>query len=152
MHEIQLTQDKVALIDDDDLDLVDGYKWHAHCNQSGHWYAKTRSGTLSMHRQIMNPSEGFEVDHINGDGLDNRRENLRIVTSTQNKGNMKKQEGRSSEYKGVTWDKSRNKWIVHIHKQDKQVYLGRYFDEEIAAKVYDDAAREYFGEHANTNF
>src|ERR1700745_3514525 len=109
MQEIPLTQGKVALVDDEDYELVAQYKWHAHVTWDKKWYAKTHSGKLTMHKFLLNPPSDMEVDHVNGDGLDNRRQNLRICNSTQNKGNMRKQDGRSSIYKGVSWDKSRNK-------------------------------------------
>ena len=149
--EIPLTQGKVALIDDDDYELICLYKWHAHCTMDGRWYAKASSGQLSMHRLIMNPADVMEIDHIDGDGLNNQRSNLRVCTSTQNKGNMKKAQGKSSRYKGVCWDYSRNKWIVHIHKNNRQFHLGRFENEEDAARAYDAAAKEFFGEFARTN-
>lgn len=148
--EIRLTQGKIAEIDDDDFELIGKYKWHAHRNWSGHWYALT--GFTLMHRLIMRPQVGEEIDHIDGNGLNNQRANLRICQSWQNKGNSRKSTGKSSKYKGVTWDKSRNRWTVHIHRENKQFFLGRFDNEREAAQAYDRAAREYFGEFARTNY
>jgi hypothetical protein len=151
-REIKLTQGKVALVDDEDYELVSKYKWHAHRTWSGHWYAKTNSGALTMHRLIMRPQVDEEIDHIDGNGLNNQRANLRVCQSWQNKGNSEKSPGKSSKYKGVCWDKSRNKWIVHIHRENKQFFLGRFDDEREAAQAYDRAAKEHFGEFARTNY
>ena len=152
MREIPLTQGKIALIDDEDYELISQYKWCAHQTFSGHWYAKAKGGKISMHRLLMGAKKGEQIDHVDGKGLDNRRANLRFATQMQNNGNMKKQTGTSSQYKGVAWDKSRSKWIVHIHRGNKQFFLGRFENEEDAARVYDAAAKEYFGEFAYTNF
>lgn len=153
MIEIPLTQGKVALIDDEDYELVSQYKWHAHVTFSGQWYAKARSGKISMHRLLMNPPAWIQVDHVNSDGLDNRRENLRLATSKQQSYNKRPQKNKMySKYKGVCWDASRSKWVVYIHHQGRQIYLGRFTSELDAAKAYDDAAKERFGEFSRTNF
>ncbi|HEY1248826.1 MAG TPA: HNH endonuclease [Nitrososphaera sp.] len=152
MVEIPLTQGKVAFVDDDDLDLVDGYKWYAQRTAEGRWYAATmiRGYVVLMHRLLMNAQDGIEVDHINGNTLDNRRENMRFATRSQNMQNARKRKGTTSKYKGVSWQ--RGKWIVQIQINGKCSYLGRYSDEEEAARVYDEAAKEAFGEFASLNF
>ena len=93
-----------------------------------------------------------EVDHINNNGLDNRRCNLRLATRQQQNMNRKKLKGCSSRYKGVYWAKNRKKWCVRIEFNAKVMFLG-YFESEIkAGKAYDEAAIKYFGEFARLNF
>lgn len=156
--EIELTNSTAkCLIDECDFELVSRYKWYEVATQ---WvsYARSTSRTKEtgnqelMHRLILRPKHGEEVDHKNSQGLDNRRENIRICTSVDNRGNTRKQHGTSSKYKGVCWDSSKSKWVVHIHRRDKQYFLGYFDDEDDAGKAYDEAAKEYFGEYARTNF
>jgi len=153
--EIPLTKGQIALIDDEDYDLISQYKWHV-IEKHG-YYANTKvkiSGkqkNLSMHRLIMNAQPGQYVDHINHNTLDNRKSNLRICTAQQNQMNKKKKPGLSM-YKGVAWDKICEKWSARIKFNGKNLYLGR-FDEEIeAAKAYNEAASKYFGEFAHFNY
>jgi AP2 domain/HNH endonuclease len=103
-----------------------------------------------MHRMIL---EGYPfVDHVNGNGLDNRKANLRQATAQEQAWNRKKQGNCSSKYKGVCWSKHARKWVVHIKIDYQQVYLGYFKDEVEAALAYDEAARKNFGEFARTNF
>jgi hypothetical protein len=100
--------------------------------------------TILMHREILEASEGIEVDHINGNGLDNRRENLRLVTLQQNRQNRSRGRNNQTGYKGVTFDKKSGKWAMSFRV---------LFDSaEEAAQVYDQLARVVYGEHAKTNF
>jgi AP2 domain-containing protein len=93
------------------------------------------------------------VDHADGNGLNNQRWNLRVATKRQQQANRGKQRnGRTSQYKGVFWDKSRERWSATIHYDHKTRYLGRYRDEEDAAHAYDLAALESFGSFARLNF
>jgi hypothetical protein len=94
----------------------------------------------------------LHTDHINGNGLDNRKCNLRTCSNTNNQRNSKLRADNTSGYKGVSWTKNKNKWIVHIKVEKKQIYLGVYTCLIAAAKAYDRAAKEHFGEYANTNF
>ena len=100
---------------------------------------------------IPNHDEKPFVDHKNGDRTDNRVENLRWCTSSENNRNRKKGEGTTSQYKGVYWNKNMNKWRVHI-KMNGQKHIGYFDDEEEAAMAYDDAAHKHFGEYAKLNF
>lgn len=156
--EVDLTQGLVAIVDDDDQELVSGRTWCA--NKAGKtFYAytyvrhPTRGGTLllAMHRLILGLEYGDrkEGDHINGDGLDNRRANLRIVTHAQNRKNTRPITGQS-RHKGVTFHKG--KWQAQIVSDDKYHYLGRFDDETEAAKAHDAAAIRLHGEFARLNF
>jgi HNH endonuclease len=94
-----------------------------------------------------------EIDHINGDCLDNRRENLRKATRSQNMANQPKIGGTwSSHYKGVTWFKQRQKWRAQIKIEGRNHHLGLFINEDDAAKAYDEAAFQAFGEFAHLNF
>lgn len=102
-----------------------------------------------MHKIIM---PGSEIDHKNGDGLDNRKENLRVCSRSQNLFNRRKHSKSSSSYKGVSWNPLHKKWHSRIMKNKKQINLG-YFDKEIdAAIAYDESAKKLFGEFCHTNF
>lgn len=153
MKQIPLTQNKVALVDDEDWELVSQYKWYAHkCDNQ--FYARTniykegKRTLLSMHQLL---TGGKLIDHINGNGLDNRRENLRPCTTQQNGQNSTSRIGTSS-YKGVSFDARRNKWFARIYVEKKNKFLGYFADEKIAAIAYNKAATEYFGEFAKLNF
>lgn len=108
-----------------------------------------------LHRAIMHEAGydtiGLVVDHINGDTLDNRKQNLRVASKSQNAANMRKHRG-SSKFKGVCWNRKSGKWAVEIKVNGKTQYLGMYADEILAAKVYDTAAKHLFGEFAQLNF
>lgn len=160
--EIPLTQGYVALVDDEDYDSLSQVKWYAlvsrntvyavrGVNEPSRGVNGTRRRAIHMHRIVMDAPDGMEVDHINGDGLDNRKQNLRVVTHRQNLLNSRMKENNTSGYRGVSWRKDRNKWQVRI--KDGEVYrsLG-YFDvKEEAALAYNHAARELFGEFVRLN-
>jgi hypothetical protein len=109
-----------------------------------------------MHRLILGLGpKGPPVDHRNGNGLDNRRENIRIATVAQNRQNSRKtRSNTSSQYKGVYWNETHQSWRTHIHTAEQHIYLGCFAkDAEIeAAKAYDLAARELFGDFAHLNY
>jgi hypothetical protein len=146
-----------ALVDDCDFDSVSGYKWYAKKKHKVFYAAmnyssETPSGRIDLHRFIMNPKSGQEVDHRNGDGLDNRRSNLRVCSHRQNLMNQRIRKGASSKYKGVVWDKTNKKWKASIGFNYKLIHLGRYINEKDAAMAYDKKAQELFGEFARINF
>lgn len=109
---------------------------------------------IHMHRVILSRklrhSDFNQTDHKNQDRLDNRRSNLRPASVPQNQGNMKIRQG-SSKFKGVCWDKNREKWLVRIGFEGKLKHLGRFTDEVEAAKTYNEAALEIFGKFACLN-
>jgi len=155
VREIPLTQGLVALVDAEDIDRVVQHTWCASF-QHGKWYALgTVNGKLVyLHRFILRLGPGDpEVDHINDNGLDCRKENMRPATRSENSMNKRKWAGNySSKYKGVTWDKARRRWIAQIGIYGKHKFLGRFVNEEDAARAYDRAAIEAYGEFAVLNF
>jgi hypothetical protein len=113
--------------------------------------------TILMHRVILKASERTEVDHINGNKLDNRRENLRVATKSQNLGNQKIRSTNTSGFKGVNWKqwrkiRSSGAWTARISVGSKRIHLGYFSTAEEAARAYDSAAQQYFGEFAKLNF
>lgn len=162
MKQITLTQGKVALVDNADFEHFNQWKWQARKKPNNKWYAvrsegypKQKQKTVFMHREILNAPEGMEPDHINGDGLDNRRENLRISTHTQNIWNSRKRRDNSSGYKGVTrYNKKgvKKRWVARIQYDKRRIYLGSYERRESAARAYDAAAKRLYGKFANLNF
>jgi len=106
-----------------------------------------------MHRQIMKVADGVALDHINGNGHDNRKANLRVADKAQNGWNQKIRTGNlSSKYKGVAWHKEQKKWIARLGYKRKRIWLGTYDNEVEAARAYDRAAVKYFGAFARLNF
>lgn len=155
MIRLPLTRGAVALIDDADLPLVQGYNWF----QTANGYAArstTRSGkrfTILMHRLISDVAPTFEVDHANGDTLDNRRANLRVCTRHDNARNRKLNVNKTrSRFKGVRRPQASFSWIAAIRVDGVQHYLGSFMTELDAAFAYDRAAVEHFGRFARLNF
>ena len=177
--------DKVALIDDEDYEKVmsalgpRSKKWYAHCPPGATHYAMTGSRLVTMHRVVMDAPKGMDVDHINGDTLDNRKQNLRLCTRSQNCMNKKLRSDSQSGYKGVYEIKkpqkhkyvSRKTGEVTYHysmpkkrfqayiadpnspaKRKKHIRLGCYATKEEAARAYDKKAKELHGEFARLNF
>lgn len=155
MKEIPLTQDKVALIDDEDFERVNQYKWYAVKAVTGAWYARTiiNGDLVYMHQLIMNTTGQLEIDHKDCNGLNNQKFNLRYCTRSQNQMNKnKRKNATSSKFKGVSWDYQHQKWRAEICKDYETYHLGRFVDEIEAAKTYDKAALKLFGEYARPNF
>lgn len=149
---IELTQGKFALVDAEDYDWLMQWKW---CVVEGYAFRTCRDNGkkkgILMHRFIMSMPLGMQVDHANGNKLDNRRSNLRICTYAQNQQNRKKLTcGKSSQYKGVCKHKN-NGWEVHIGAAGKFIYVGFYKYEIEAALAYNKAAKKYHGEFAYLN-
>jgi hypothetical protein len=153
-RKIYLTQGKYAIVDPEDYEWLAKYKWFAVRND-GRFYAVrwAKNRNVKMHQVIMGTEEGKVIDHINGNGLDNRRANVRFATAQQNGWNKRKQRGNySSKYKGVHWAKKRNQWRARIKCNGRSIHLGRFETEEEAARAYDEKAKELFGEFAWLNF
>ena len=160
MKEIMLTKGRKAIIDDEDFEKLSHYKWCVDIKRLGiQEYALTanwingKSNNIMMHRLIMNLKKLDKrfIDHINGNGLDNRKINLRICTRSQNQWNSKKHKKCISKYKGVSWDKTRNRWQCHIKFHYISINLGRYKSETDAAIAYNNAALKYHGDFARLN-
>lgn len=151
---IELTQNKKTLVDAEMYEELTKYKW---LYQDGYakrsvWNKETKKNYhVFMHRVITNCPYGFDVDHINGDKLDNRKCNLRIATRSQNNANIPKYKGKSSKYKGVCWNKRKRCWKVSIGYGGKMYHLGYFKNEEDAALKYNEHAKELFGEFAYLN-
>lgn len=163
MKEIKLTQGKVALVDDEDFEYLDQFNWHTSTYRELS-YAKRniytgKLHTLShMHREIFEyrgiDLTGLEVDHINGDGLDNRRSNLRLATHQENLANCAKRSATRNKnhgFKGITLNPANGRWIAQIMVDGVHIECGDYSTPGEAAKAYDEAAIRYFGEFAKTN-
>lgn len=160
MKQIQLTKGKYAKIDDDDFEFLSQWKWlyggrryavrniHSR-NQEG----KRITKVVWMHREIMKTPDGLMTDHINGDTLDNRKSNLRIVTAEQNVRNSNIPSHNTSGFKGVSETKRdlKKKWEAYITANDKKIHLGRFSTKEEAAEVYNKTAKKLFGEYARLN-
>lgn len=155
-REIQLTHDKAALVDDKDFDRVNQFKWNADHHYMSLWYARTKVNgkKISMHRFILDLGnlDKIGIDHINGNGLDNRRANLRLATSAENQRNRGKQKNNTAGFKGVTWKKAAKKYCARIAINGKDKHIGYFESKEDAARAYDKAALREFGEFAKTNF
>lgn len=150
-----------AIVDDQDAALILQSTWYLAHNGYAHRNlprGKKRGGVTYMHRLIAGFAETSEqVDHIDGDKLNNRRANLRVANFHANQWNRKKTKlvqgkSTSSRYKGVTWDKTGRVWVGQITQNRRRFHLGRYQCEEEAARAYDAAAIQKFGEYARLNF
>lgn len=163
MKKIALTQGNFALVDDEDFERLNKFKWHynkekrantgyARRHKSIKKDGKRKQIIVSMHTFIMNTPEGFEVDHKDSNGLNNQKSNLRVCKSAQNKKNYPPLKGSSSKYKGVRWHKASNRFVAEIFENGKQKHLGTFKNEIDAAKAYDEKAKEVHGEFAFLNF
>ena len=144
---------RVAIVDDEDAAMVSALRWNLIFHQGERIYAISNSatGSVLMHRLLMQCQDGLEVDHRNGDGLDNRRENLRVCTHAENMQNRAQHRNNTSGVTGVYWHRHRNKWAVQLRVNGKKVSLGHFSEMEEAKRVRDDAARRYHGEFARLN-
>ncbi len=154
--EIELTKGYVALVDDKDCGEISKYKWFANSQRNKHYAARmvsqpnTRSMRVLMAREIMDAPDDMVVDHINGNTMDNRRCNLRLCTSKENSQNKHAVWGQVA-YKGVYYIKQNKRYVAHCNKDGAQAYMGSFDTPEEAALVYNDFAREVFGEFAKLN-
>lgn len=149
---IPLTKGKVAIVDAKDYEWLSQHKWYASQKRNGFYACRHSKGkVIYMHRVIMKAPQGLFVDHIDGNGLNNRRSNLRVCTVSQNHQNQRFRGG-LSRYKGVCFLKKINKWRANIGFDGRRMHIGCFDNEIEAAKAYDRKADELFGEFAYLNF
>ena len=157
MKEIQLTKGKVALVDDEDFEYLNQFKWQAnkirntfYANRNFRIY-KNKQGKIYMHRLILKAKKEYVIDHIDGDTLNNQKKNLRICTHSENMRNSKIPINNTSGYKGVSYIKRDKKWEAYITFNNKLLNLGTFTDPINAAKAYNAAAVKYHGKFAKLN-
>jgi hypothetical protein len=155
----------IARIDDKNYDLISAYTWrpyiggkpgrhktvYAIAHEHGRKFREPDVSVI-MHRLILNAPKGIQVDHRDGDGLNNQEYNLRLADNISNAQNGRSQIGRSSQYKGVSLDKRHGTWKCYIRVNKVNKWLGQFKSEIDAAMAYDRAARKFFGEFACLNF
>jgi hypothetical protein len=157
MKTIPLNGGYVAFVDDEDYELVSPYKWSTLVT-GNKIYARRSEGPrrnqrqILMHKAILKSSQGELIDHKDGDGLNNCRDNLRTADRSLNAANSCRSSANTSGYKGVSVSQSKRRWRAYIRVNNVCISLGHFDLIEEAAKAYDAAARKYFGEFAKTNF
>jgi hypothetical protein len=155
-REIPLTKGYVALVSEGDYERVNAFKWRALVGTHNIYAVrsvrdKANRYTVLMHRFITDASPGLQIDHIDGDGLNNTRSNLRLATHAQNGQNSRKQVNNTSGYIGVSRE-GKSKWRAQIRVDGSKTYLGSFETAEEAAEARDRAARKLHGEFAVLNF
>ena len=150
---IPLTKGKYAKVDPQDYDKLSADKWHLFEGKKNLYAARTEGRkNVFMHRRIMNSPKGYLVDHINRNGLDNRKANLRIATNEQNCWNSDRGFNKgTSKYKGVRLDKRSGRWFATIRHDGRKIHLGMFATEIEAARAYDKAAELLRGQYALLN-
>ncbi len=131
MKKIELTKGRFALVDDEDYEWLNQWKWWVSDGESKSYAIRRfeknkKSHLIFMHKLILNVPKGMQGDHINGNSLDNQRSNLRICTKDENNRNAKIRKDNKSGYKGVVWDKDNKEWKTRIWFNRKAIYLGRF--------------------------
>jgi hypothetical protein len=154
---IPLTRGKFAIVDPEDYSRLARFKWHTHTGTSTFYAVRHKPGSCKkliwMHREILGIPPHLYVDHINHNGLDNRKANLRPATKSQNcRNKLLGRKNTSSKYRGVHWHSRFGKWQAAIKVNRRPIHLGYFKDEIDAAKAYDTAALKYHGEFAVINF
>ena len=147
MKEIPLSKGLNAIVDDEDFKMLSNSKWRATKNHNTHYaVAGSNENFRYMHRLLCRTEEGLVVDHINGDGLDNRKSNLRAVPLSINRLSSKISKNNTSGFKGVGFCKQTGRYTAWIWKDNKKIWLGRHDTIEEAKKAYMEASRIYHGE------
>lgn len=146
-REIPLTQGRTALVSASDYDTLSQYGWYYHLTGYAVRHESGSRRLIFLHRQTLDPPPGYMVDHINGDRTDNRRENLRLCDPAGNSRNRRPNAGKT--YKGIS--PSGRRWRARIRCNGKNLHLGTFDTPEEAARAYDAAASDLFGEFASLN-
>lgn len=144
-----------TLVDADRFDELNAFVWSVSGRDGKHVARGDGGRTLWLHHAVLGISTCVHVDHKDGNGLDNRENNLRIANNSLNHANigkMKRKREATSKYKGVHWRKDRKRWSAEIKVRDQHIKLGCYATEHEAALAYDAAALQHFGEFARPNF
>ena len=141
-------KDTFFIFDLEDYDKIKNYRWFLSNNYPSS-HNKLDGSIIRLHRFIMNCPDGYVVDHINRNKLDNRKTNLRICTSSENNKNIPKRRDNNSGYPGVTLNRQKNRWVARIGYNNGYIYLGTYDKKEDAIRAKKDAERKYFGDFAN---
>jgi hypothetical protein len=152
MKQIKVGPNHFAIIDDEDFEYINSFTWSLNLQNKKKPRAFSQKLKTYMHRLIMNCSKGMQVDHIDGNPLNNQKSNLRICTLKENCRNVEKRKHCSSIYKGVHFEKYTKKWRAQITVNNKEIKLGRFLNEKDAAIAYDKAAMFYFKEFSYLNF
>lgn len=154
MKEITLTRGKVTLVDDEDYDQLRALKWHAIGSDKYGWYAACiiHGSTVEMHRFILGRPAGMEVDHVDRNGLNNTRNNLRLATHAENMRNRCIARNNTSGFKGVHWNRKDSRRVAQMKFNGQYIYLSYYCNAIDAARAYDSKASELYGEFARLNF
>lgn len=152
---VTLTKGYEAVIDLVDVGLVGRYNWQAHVDKNTVYairsdYERGYKRTLSMHRMIMGEPDEFHVDHADADGLNNRRNNLRKVTVSQNMHNQQLRSNNTSGFKGVSWNRESLKWQAHITFHRHKIFLGYFLYPEAAHYAYCEASKLLHGSFGRT--
>jgi len=150
MKKIKLTQNKYSLVDDSDYEELNKFKWYA--KKVGfifYAYRSYKKKTISMHSYIVGTTKGMVTDHIDGNGLNNQRKNLRMCSFSQNRMNVSKTKSNRSGFKGVSWWAARKVWRAFIYHNKEQVYLGTFKTKLGAYKAYCEACPKYHGKFSN---
>lgn len=158
MSEVKLNKNKVTIVDDEDFEKVSKFTWG--CVSHGkRFYARTtikvggKPYVLYLHRFIagLKKGDGKQTDHINGNGLDNRKSNLRLCSYSENQYNIGLRQNNTSGYTGIWWNKDKKKWIVKVKHNKKKIHLGAFDDKKTAALAYNKGAIKYHGAFAKLN-
>jgi len=151
MKKIKLTQGQYTIVDNSDFKRLSAFKWRF----SEYAIRSIKSGptqkTITLHSEVLKPKQGFTIDHINGNRLDNRKRNLRHVTFSQNCQNSKLRRHNTSGYRGVSWHKNSEQWVARIIYQGRTYHCGMFKSIIDAAKSYNKMAKKLYGKYAKIN-
>ncbi len=147
-----LIKNKIILIDIEEWEKLKEFKWYIHTTNQGAQACITSDksfNSIYMHRVILNAPKSLQVDHIDGDTLNNQKSNLRLVTNSQNQMNKKIHKNNKSGFKGVTWFTRYKKYRARININKKQIFLGHFSTKEEAFSAYLEAVKKYHGEYSS---